>query len=57
MFHAAAELRDAGGLTVCVGAVGVPGEAPEPVLDAADFVARDPDELAGLIRGALSAAP
>lgn len=55
MFHAAAELRDAAGLTVCIGAVGVPGEAPEPVLEAADFVARDPDELARLIRRALSA--
>jgi trehalose 6-phosphate phosphatase len=54
MFHAAAELRDTAGVTVCIGAVGVGGEAPASVLEAADFVAADPVELVGVLRAALA---
>jgi trehalose 6-phosphate phosphatase len=53
MFHAAASLRDAGELTAVLGAVGAAGETPESVLEAADFVVRDPGELVGLLREAL----
>jgi trehalose 6-phosphate phosphatase len=51
MFRVAAELRDS--VTVCIGAVGVRGEAPDEVLDAADFVVRDPAELVRLLETAL----
>ena len=53
MFRAAAALRDAGELTLCIGAVGVAGEAPTSVTEAADFVVRDPGELVALLREAV----
>ena len=54
MFEAAAALRDAGELTACIGAVGVRGDVPEAVLEAADFVVRDPGALVALLREAAS---
>ncbi|MEO8510978.1 MAG: trehalose-phosphatase [Chloroflexota bacterium] len=56
MFRAAAALRDSGELTVCIGAVGAAGETPESVLEAADFIVRDPGELVALLREAVSPA-
>jgi trehalose 6-phosphate phosphatase len=54
MFRAAAALRDSGKLAVCIGAVGVAGEAPDAVLQAADFSVADPVALVALLREAIS---
>lgn len=52
MFRAAAALRAAGELRACIGAVGVRGEVPDAVLDAADFAVADPAALVTLLRDA-----
>jgi trehalose 6-phosphate phosphatase len=53
MVRAAAALREAGELQAVIGAVGVGGDVPETVLEAADFSVPDPAALVALLREAL----